>query len=181
MQVAGVLLLLAGVFTKCAAVLATIPDAVIGGILAMGLAMITGVAVSNLQNVDLRLTRNITIMGTAILLGELIPYHFEKNRVNTGVKSIDDCLNMLLAIRMLIAGVIAFVLDNTVPGATRQQRGFVPKDTCESVPVEEDGYAFPPSVRRFLLRHPLLCKLPFMPSKRSLIALNRSSCTTLTA
>lgn len=49
MQVAGLLLILAGVFTKCAAVLASIPDAVVGGVLAMGLAMITGVAISNLQ------------------------------------------------------------------------------------------------------------------------------------
>ncbi|VDN37437.1 unnamed protein product [Cylicostephanus goldi] len=117
MQVAGVLLMLTGLFTKCAAVLGSIPDAVIGGILAMGISMIAGVAIGNLQNVDLRLTRNVTVMGTAVLMGAVIPYHFEKNRINTGVKTLDDCLNMLLSIQMLIAGVIAFVLDNTVPGS----------------------------------------------------------------
>ncbi|VDM65837.1 unnamed protein product [Strongylus vulgaris] len=156
MQVAGVLLVLTGLFTKCAAVLASIPDAVIGGILAMGVAMITGVAISNLQlevvrlikNVDLRLTRNLTIMGTAILMGAVIPHHFENNRVNTGVKTMDDCLNMLLSIRMLIAGVVAFILDNTVPGATREQRGFALKDLNENISAEDDGYAPPPIVRR---------------------------------
>lgn len=49
MQVAGVLLILTGLFTKCAAVMASIPDAVVGGVLAMGMAMICGVALSNLQ------------------------------------------------------------------------------------------------------------------------------------
>ncbi|EPB73496.1 hypothetical protein ANCCEY_07410 [Ancylostoma ceylanicum] len=157
MQVAGLLLILAGLFTKCAAVLASIPDAVVGGVLAMGLAMITGVAISNLQKVDLRLSRNLTIMGTAILLGALIPYHFEKNRVNTGIKSIDDCLNMLLSIRMLIAGVVAFVLDNTVSGefsgvgATREQRGFALKEMDENIRAEDDGYAPSPLVRRYQL------------------------------
>ncbi|KIH68017.1 putative permease [Ancylostoma duodenale] len=151
MQVAGLLLILAGLFTKCAAVLASIPDAVVGGVLAMGLAMITGVAISNLQKVDLRLSRNLTIMGTAILLGTLIPYHFEKNRVNTGVKSLDDCLNMLLSIRMLIAGVIAFILDNTVPGATKEQRGFTLKGLDDNICAEDDGYAPSPLVRRYQL------------------------------
>ncbi|CAJ0602710.1 unnamed protein product, partial [Cylicocyclus nassatus] len=84
MQVAGVLLILAGLFTKCAAVLGSIPDAVIGGILAMGISMIAGVAIGNLQNVDLRLTRNLTVMGTAVLMGAVIPYHFDKSKVNTG-------------------------------------------------------------------------------------------------
>ncbi|KHJ94959.1 putative permease [Oesophagostomum dentatum] len=150
MQVTGVFLIFAGLFTKCAAVLASIPDAVVGGVLGMGLAMITGVAISNLQKVDLKLTRNTTIMGMAILLGALVPYHFEHNRVNFGIKSIDDCLNMLLSIRMLIAGITAFILDNTVSGATREQRGFVLKDADEELRKEEDGYAFPPSIRTYV-------------------------------
>lgn len=40
--------------------------------------------INSFKKVDLRLSRNLTIMGTAILLGALIPYHFENNRVNTG-------------------------------------------------------------------------------------------------
>ncbi|RCN27464.1 hypothetical protein ANCCAN_26802 [Ancylostoma caninum] len=117
-------------------------------------------------------------MGTAILLGTLIPYHFEKNRVNTGVKSLDDCLNMLLGIRMLIGGVTAFILDNTVPGATREQRGFALKVEDDNICAEDDGYAPSPLVRRFLLRYPQLCKLPFLPSQRSLLVLATSSTST---
>ncbi|CAJ0602729.1 unnamed protein product [Cylicocyclus nassatus] len=177
MQVAGMLLLLTGLFPKCAAALASIPDAVVGGVFAMGVAMITGVAISNLQNVDLRLTRNLSIMGTAILMGGIIPFHFEHNRVNTGLKTVDDCFNMLLTIPMLIAGVIAFVLDNTVGGATREQRGFASQELEDKTSVEDDGYALPETVRKILRRHPCLCKLPFLPSRRSILA-SSSSCNT---
>ncbi|CAJ0602738.1 unnamed protein product [Cylicocyclus nassatus] len=177
MQIAAVLLILTGLFTKCAAVLASIPDAVIGGILAMGIAMICGVAMGNLQNVDLRLTRNLTIMGTAILMGALVPHHFENNKVNFGVKTLDDCLNMLLSIRMLIAALVGFILDNTVPGATREQRGFAVKDSDASIAAADDGYALPMLLQKLLLKYPRLCKLPFLPSKRSLLVSSGSSDT----
>jgi solute carrier family 23 (nucleobase transporter), member 1 len=49
MQIAGLILIFFGIFTKVGAVLATIPDAMIGGILGMGICMICGVAVANLQ------------------------------------------------------------------------------------------------------------------------------------
>lgn len=49
MQIAGLLLILLGLFTKMAALLASIPDALVGGILTMGISMIAGVAMSNLQ------------------------------------------------------------------------------------------------------------------------------------
>lgn len=49
MQLAGIILILLGVFTKVGAVLATIPDPMVGGILGMGVCMITGVALSNLE------------------------------------------------------------------------------------------------------------------------------------
>ncbi|KAK6748106.1 hypothetical protein RB195_000995 [Necator americanus] len=178
MQVAGVLLILVGIFTKCAALLASIPDAVVGGVLAMGMTMITGVAINNLQNVDLRLSRNVTIMGTAILLGAVIPYHFERNRIHTGIDSIDDSLNMLLSIRMLVSGLVAFLLDNTVPGATREQRGFAPKDVDDKSSAEDDGYALPLVIQKFLLRYSRLSKLPFIPSQRSLRALPGCSTST---
>lgn len=48
MQLAGIILILLGLFTKVGAVMATIPDAVVGGILAMGVCMIAGVSLSNL-------------------------------------------------------------------------------------------------------------------------------------
>ena len=49
MQLTGILLMALGIFTKFGAVLATIPDPMVGGILCMGICLITGVAISNLE------------------------------------------------------------------------------------------------------------------------------------
>lgn len=49
MQVTGCIFIFAGIFTKIAAVLATIPDPIIGGVLGMGICMICGVAFRNLE------------------------------------------------------------------------------------------------------------------------------------
>ncbi|GMS98879.1 hypothetical protein PENTCL1PPCAC_21054, partial [Pristionchus entomophagus] len=115
MQIAGLLLIGLGLFTKSAAVLAAIPDPVLGGVLLMGMSMIGGVAMSQLQLVDLKVTRNISIMGMSLMLGMVIPTHFQRDPLNMGFPTLDSILNMLLTIKMLVGGAIAFVLDNTVP------------------------------------------------------------------
>lgn len=66
--------------------------------------------------IDLNLCRNLSIMGLSLLLGLIVPLHFEKHPVNTGHFEIDHILNMLLNIKMLVGGVVATFLDNTVPG-----------------------------------------------------------------
>lgn len=48
MQVAGLFLLIAGIFSKFSAVLAMIPEPVIGGVLAIGICMVNGVMLRNL-------------------------------------------------------------------------------------------------------------------------------------
>lgn len=49
MLTCGVILIFLGLFTKFGAVLATIPDPIIGGLLGMSMCLIFGVAVTNLQ------------------------------------------------------------------------------------------------------------------------------------
>ena len=48
MQVAGVFFLVAGIFSKFSAVLAMIPEPVVGGVLAIGICMVNGVMLRNL-------------------------------------------------------------------------------------------------------------------------------------
>ncbi|GMT26119.1 hypothetical protein PFISCL1PPCAC_17416, partial [Pristionchus fissidentatus] len=170
MQIAGVLLIALGLFTKAAAVLASIPDPVLGGVLLMGMSMIAGVAMTQLQIIDLKITRNIATLGISLLLGMVIPAHFEKNPIRTGNQTLDGTLNMLLTIKMLIGGGIAFILDNTVPGATAAQRG-LHDDVIDSTDFQdEDGYSFPDCVNRILQATPFLMKLPFLPSQKNLAA-----------
>lgn len=49
MQTAGIFLLIAGIFSKFAAVLAMIPEPVVGGVLAIGICMVNGVVLRNLM------------------------------------------------------------------------------------------------------------------------------------
>ncbi|ULT94299.1 hypothetical protein L3Y34_003642 [Caenorhabditis briggsae] len=177
MQFAGFVLILLGLFSKFAAILASIPDALVGGILTMGISMIGGVALSNLQMIDLKLCRNLSIMGLSLLLGMIVPLHFEKHPVDTGYFEIDNVLNMLLNIKMLVGGMVATFLDNTVPGATRAQRGFrdylrvssesdvSTSTSSESIEVlsSSDAYTFPEAIQRLLRAVPILQSLPILP------------------
>uniref|UniRef100_A0A1I7TE08 Permease n=1 Tax=Caenorhabditis tropicalis TaxID=1561998 RepID=A0A1I7TE08_9PELO len=116
MQVAGLFLLVAGIFSKFSAVLAMIPEPVVGGVLAIGICMVNGVMLRNLMTVDLRLSRNLTIMGISIIMGLTVALHFENNPLNTGNQTVDNVFGTLLTIRMLIGGIISFTLDNITPG-----------------------------------------------------------------
>ena len=49
MLTCGILLIALGLFTKFAAILATIPDPIIGGLLGTSMCLIFGVAITNLQ------------------------------------------------------------------------------------------------------------------------------------
>ncbi|EFO92323.1 hypothetical protein CRE_10929 [Caenorhabditis remanei] len=175
MQMAGLLLIFAGIISKFAAFLSMIPEPIIGGLLAMGVCLINGVSLSNLQTVDMKISRNLTIIGIAIIMSITTASHFEKTPLNTGNKTVDDVFGTLLTIRMLIGGLIAFTLDNIAPGATRKQRGFVDDDDYDDddekealTSVEHNGYALPSSVNQFLLRYPWLTYLPVIPSKREI-------------
>ncbi|VDO87977.1 unnamed protein product [Heligmosomoides polygyrus] len=168
MQIAGLLLILLGLFTKMAALLASIPDALVGGILTMGISMIAGVAMSNLQLIDLKLTRNLSILGLSLMIGLILPLHLERSPFRSGNPEWDQIVNMLLSIKMLVGGVVAVILDNTVPGATLRQRGLhVAEEDDETIQAggEEDGYAFPEWINRIFDALPLLRCLPFFPSQ----------------
>ncbi|EFO92277.1 hypothetical protein CRE_10930 [Caenorhabditis remanei] len=160
---------------KFAAFLSMISEPIIGGLLAMGVCLINGVSLSNLQTVDMKISRNLTIIGIAIIMSITTASHFEKTPLNTGNKTVNDVFGTLLTIRMLIGGLIAFTLDNIAPGATRKQRGFVDDDDYEDdnekealTSVEHNGYALPSSGNQFLLRYPWLTYLPVIPSRKEI-------------
>src|SRR6218665_385686 len=85
-QVAGGLLMAAGGFGKFGAILATIPDPVLGGILIVSIGMVVSVGLSNIQFVDLSGGRNLMILGTSLLVGITVPSWILVNatHINTG-------------------------------------------------------------------------------------------------
>ena len=86
MVVAGILLILLGVFTKVGAILSTIPDPLVGGVLASSMAMVGGVAIANVQAVDLKNSRNLAILGFSIMIGMIVPKYYERHaeEIKTG-------------------------------------------------------------------------------------------------
>lgn len=84
MQIAGFMFILLGVITKIGAILATIPDPVIGGVLAISCGVVGGVGLSSIQMVDLRLSRNAAVLGLAIIFGILVPSYIDKSPISTG-------------------------------------------------------------------------------------------------
>ncbi|VDM53120.1 unnamed protein product [Angiostrongylus costaricensis] len=117
MQVSGILLIAFGSFTKVAALLASIPDALIGGVLTMGVSMIAGVAMSNLQLIDLKLTRNLSIIGLSLITGLVLPLHIEKSPLNTAqplkfLAHFVDLVNILFR-RNLVIRIKEVVMDST--------------------------------------------------------------------
>jgi nucleobase transporter 1/2 len=83
LQITGVMMIVLGIFTKFGAILATIPEPLVGGILTFSMSIVGGVGLSSLQLVDLKMSRNVAILGFSIMCGMLVPAYFTKHPVNT--------------------------------------------------------------------------------------------------
>ncbi|VDK76991.1 unnamed protein product [Litomosoides sigmodontis] len=169
MVLAGVILILLGVFTKVGAILSTIPDPLVGGILASSMAMVGGVAIANIQQVDLKCTRNIAVLGFSIMVGMIVPSYFRENPINTGIDVVDQVLTVLLTLPMFVGAFVACVLDNTVAGATREQRGLRSRGLAHELGENNyDVYAFPAFVMKLIEKASYLKVLPFIPKEKKI-------------
>ncbi|KAK6108215.1 Permease family protein [Brugia pahangi] len=169
MVLAGVILILLGVFTKVGALLSTIPDPLVGGILASSMAMVGGVAIANIQQVDLKCTRNIAVLGFSIMVGMIVPSYFRENPISTGVAVIDQVLTVLLTLPMFVGAFVACVLDNTVSGATREQRGLRSRGLAHDLGENNyDVYSFPVCMMKVIEKASYLKVLPFIPKEKKI-------------
>jgi nucleobase transporter 1/2 len=119
---------------KFGAVLATLPQPVVGAMFVGLFGMIASVGLSNLQIVNLNNSRNLFIIGLSFFAGLSVPYHFNPllsaNAVpidwsagGTFIKVLGDILQAILTTGMAVTGITALILDNLLPGATRAERG----------------------------------------------------------
>ncbi|XP_052772555.1 solute carrier family 23 member 2-like isoform X2 [Mya arenaria] len=120
----GVIYLVFGIIGKFSAVFICIPYPVLGGALITMYGMFTGVVLSNLQAVDLSSSRNLAIIGTSIFTGLMVPHWIETfpDEIQTGNDKADEVLKIILGNPNMFGGVLACILDNTVPG-TVEERG----------------------------------------------------------
>ena len=123
-QVGALIMLVLACFGKFGALFTTIPAPIVGGMYCAMFGMIASVGLSNLQFVDLNSARNLFIIGFAFFMGLSVPVYFGANPVDlgSGAKWIADIVNTLGTTGMAVGALVAFVLDNTIPG-TDEERG----------------------------------------------------------
>jgi len=123
-------MLIIPIIGKFGAVLATLPQPVVGAMFVGLFGMIASVGLSNLQLVNLNNSRNLFIIGIAFFAGLSFPAHFgdAKNAINWHASGqflglIGDMITTILKTGMAVAGITALILDNLLPGATKAERG----------------------------------------------------------
>ncbi|WAQ93503.1 S23A2-like protein, partial [Mya arenaria] len=168
----GILYLLFGIFGKFCAVFITIPYPVLGGAICILFGNFFGVIISNLEVTNMHAGRNIAILGVSTFIGLTIPSWAQSvgKPVNTGYTNVDTICGMLLGNPNLTGSLLAFFLDNTVPGS-RKDRGidaWQVKDEEEEVDrtVYLEGYeVYQPLCPRRWLGWRVMNYTPFMPYK----------------
>lgn len=121
-QTGAVFMLFLGAFAKFGALFVTIPDPIVGGMFCTLFGVIAAVGLSNLQFVNLNSSRNLFVLGFSLFMGFTIPYYISGSPIETNSTGFNDIANVLLSTNMFVGGVIAAVLDNTIPG-TLEDRG----------------------------------------------------------
>jgi len=119
---------------KFGAVLATLPQPVVGAMFVGLFGLIAAVGLSNLQMVNMNNSRNLFIIGISFFAGLSIPYQFNPmlsasatpiNWASAGpfFKVLGDIFQAILTTGMAVTAIVGMVLDNLLPGATRADRG----------------------------------------------------------
>lgn len=168
--VCGVIYLIFGVIGKISAVFICIPYPVLGGALITMYGMFTGVVLSNLHAVDLGSSRNLAIIGTSIFTGLMVPYWIEEfpEELSTGSDKADEILKILLGNPNMFGGVLACILDNSVPG-TIEERGIATwqnvEDPKAAKKVYLEGYnIYEPWLPKRIREANFLKYIPFLPN-----------------
>ncbi|KAL2527988.1 Nucleobase-ascorbate transporter 11 [Forsythia ovata] len=170
-EVGAVFMILFSFIGKLGAILATIPQALAAAVLCFMWALTVALGLSTLQYTQTASFRNITIVGVSLFLGLSIPAYFQQYQpesslilpsylipysaasdgpAHTGSKDLDFAINALLSLNMVVALMIAFLLDNTVPGS-RQERGVYTWSSKEEIttdPSSLSDYTLPTRVER---------------------------------
>ena len=127
------------VCAKFGAVLSTIPIPVVGAMFVGLFGMIASVGLSNLQLVNMNNSRNLFIIGISFFAGLSVPFwftpHFDvgtqsvvNGAISWGTQGsfinvVGNILQAILSTGMAVTAIVGLILDNLLPGATREERG----------------------------------------------------------
>ncbi|XP_064818599.1 LOW QUALITY PROTEIN: solute carrier family 23 member 3-like, partial [Oncorhynchus masou masou] len=134
-QLTAILGLALGVSPRLTQIITSVPLAIYGALLSVTytIAVATGVRYFQFTHIDSG--RNIFNIGLAVFMSLVLPHWFRMQTVfiNTGMVSVDVLLHSLLTSPVLLVGILAFLLDNTVSGSS-SERGL------DSVEMEKTGW-----------------------------------------
>lgn len=130
-QIAGVILVLLGLFGKFGAIAAAIPGPLVGGLYCVLFGLIAAIGVQQLAKADLSSDRTLFIAGFSLFMGLSVPAYFggmgpytptwaEASANLSG--TIKPILESIGSTGMGVAAIIGLVLDNLIPG-TPEERG----------------------------------------------------------
>jgi nucleobase transporter 1/2 len=130
----AIVMLVLPIFGKFGATLATMPQPVIGAMYVGLFGMIAAVGLSNLQFTNMNNARNLFIIGISFFAGLSFPAHFTAAPINWAeagrvAEVIGSIIQTILTTGMAVTGILAIILDNLLPGATREERGLVVWET----------------------------------------------------
>ncbi|RDX88582.1 Nucleobase-ascorbate transporter 11, partial [Mucuna pruriens] len=150
---------------KVGALLASIPQALAASVLCFMWALVAALGLSKLQYGQSASFRNMTIVGVSLFLGLSIPAYVQQYKPQTslilpaylvpygaastgpfhsGIKQLDFAINGLMSLNMVVTMLVAFILDNTVPGS-KQERGVYIWSQAEDISTDPlpSAYSLP--------------------------------------
>lgn len=130
----AIVMLVLPFFGKFGATLATMPQPVVGAMFVGLFGLIAAVGLSNLQFVNLNNSRNLFIIGIAFFAGLSFPAHFGAAAIDWSAAGkvaevLGSIVQTILTTGMAVAAIFGIVLDNLLPGATREERGLTVWET----------------------------------------------------
>ncbi|KAL5081874.1 hypothetical protein RYX36_010295 [Vicia faba] len=172
-QLGACLLIVLSLVGKVGGFIASIPAVMVAGLLCFMWAMLTALGLSNLRYSEAGSSRNIIIIGLSLFFSLSIPAYFQQYGIspnsNMSVPSyfqpyivashgpfqskyggLNYILNTIFSLHMVIAFLVAFILDNTVPGS-KQERGvyvWSEPDVARRDPTVTKDYGLPLRVGR---------------------------------
>ncbi|VFQ71563.1 unnamed protein product [Cuscuta campestris] len=141
----AVALIILSLVGKVGGFIASIPEVIVAALLCFMWAMLTALGLSNLSYSEAGSSRNIIIVGLSLFFALSIPAYFQDygispnsnlsvpsyfqpyvvashGPIHTKYGGLNYILNTLFSLHMVIAFLVAVILDNTVPGSS-QERG----------------------------------------------------------
>ena len=169
LQLGGALLVIFSLFGKIGALLASIPVALAASVLCFTWALIVALGLSTLRYTEAVSSRNMIIVGFTLFISLSIPAYFQQYEpssnlilpgylvpyaaassgpVRTASDGLNYAVNALLSINVVVALVVAIILDNTVPGSKQERGVYIWSDpkSLELDPASLEPYRLPKKI-----------------------------------